>query len=169
MPSAARKTNVLSWPSKLLDVSEVQRWISDTLPGQPKVIGPTKIDHVKTWGVIGRFSIQNSQNEYEVVFKASHLSLFTYGPLVDDLLWQHCPKYVPQTLAWEEWPDRAWSIFLPFTGQTVSSINDVEPMMMMARTLAEIQTTVASLPNPPFTNANYRWRRVESALGNFLQ
>ena len=135
-----------TWPDGLTDVLAVTQWISETLPGNPTVSGPSRIYQVKKWGIVAQFDLRISSNVESVVFKASHLSMFTYCPLVDAMLWRRCPKHVPEILAYETWADRAWYLYRPFTARLVSSICGGGPIEEIARAFAEIQGIVAAQP-----------------------
>jgi len=131
-------------------VEAVKDWICKALPGQPKVIGPTQIYQVKEWSIVAKFSAIISDRSQEVVFKACHLSLFIYSPLVYELIWRHCPDHTPEILTHEVWKDKVWYLFRPFSGQVISSIEDGGPIAEVARVFAEIQCALTDLPPSAF-------------------
>lgn len=143
----------INWPFELINEEEVRLWISKVLAVKTTVEGPIIIDQVKPWGVVARFNIQNIKScNQEIVFKASHLPLFNYGPFVDKLLMEYCSEYVPEMLTWEAWPDKTWILFRPFSGQLVSSIPGIEPIIKIAESFANIQTIIASVPAAKLKN-----------------
>lgn len=138
---------ISSWPANLLSVQAVRAWIATSLPEVVNVEGPTKIEQVKSWGVVARFRVQPKEdNEQEVIFKASHLSLFTYGPDVDQLLMRHCPDHVPELRFSQQWQDKAWMLYRPFSAPRVSAQLSVEALCYIATTFAQMQTRIATVP-----------------------
>lgn len=137
-----------SWPAALLDAAEVRGWIAHVLPRQPRVRGPLVVYQAKEWGVTARFAVdsEGAGATQEVVFKASLLPLFRAAPYVESLLARHCPGAVPDLLGWERRGPGAWMLYAPFAGVSVSVMPDLEPLLVMARTLAAIQSTLAALP-----------------------
>jgi len=134
------------WPDDLINVEDVRSWISKVLTENTTVKGPTKIDQVKPWGVVARFNIQNTKyGKQEIVFKASQLPLFNYGPFVDKLLMENCSESVPEMLAWQAWQDKTWILFKPFSAQLASSISGIEPIIKIAQSFAHIQTIIAGV------------------------
>ena len=143
MTTVPNQVDELRWPDHLVDASNVRAWISSVLPGHPRVDGPTKVLHVKTWGVIARFAIRTSnarpvassttdtplipttrtERAGDVVFKASYISLFAHTPFAYELLGRCCPNDVPQLLAWDAGPGRMWTLFRLFEGVRVRETN----------------------------------------------
>lgn len=137
----------LIWPDDLLDEAQVRSWIATTVPAVSTVAGPIKIEQVKSWGVVARFTVRfNDHREQEVVFKASHLPLFTYGPVVDQLLMRYCPDYAPELLGWQQWDERAWMLYRPFSAPRVSTQMSAERLSQIATTFAYLQTRIAEAP-----------------------
>jgi hypothetical protein len=147
----------LAWPDHLVSVEEAQRWISSVLPEQPDVVGPIAVHRVKAWGVTARFLVRSTSagqcrpgleggNETEVVFKASLLRLFRTAPRIHRLLARRRLGVVPDLIASEERDDGAWMLFRPFEGTRVASLKRLEPLLDIARCIARVQVTVASLP-----------------------
>ncbi len=135
------------WPVELIDEEEVRNWISNVLVNHTTVEGPASIDRLKPRGIVARFNIQNIKyGKQEIVFKASHLPLFTYGPFVDKLLMEYCPDSVPEMLEWQAWPDKTWIIFRPFSAQLTSTMPGLEPIIKIAQSFAQIQTIIAGIP-----------------------
>lgn len=143
----------LEWPNDQINAEEVRIWISNILAEETIVEGPASIDQVKPWGVVARFKIQNIKfGKQEVIFKASQLPLFNYGPFVDKLLMEFCPESVPEMLAWQAWPEKTWILFRPFSAPQASSIPGIEPIIKIAESFAYIQTTLAGVPAAKFEN-----------------
>ncbi len=140
-----------AWPDDLLSAARARHWIRSALPGRPAVAGPTWVHRAKPWGVTARFAVRaaggvGGTEPAEVVFKATHLSLFAGAPRVYALLARHVPEAVPELLAWERSGDRAWMLFRPFADPTVEATGGLEPLLALARTLARVQVAVATLP-----------------------
>lgn len=141
-----------SWPANLLSVQAVRSWIATRLPEVVSVEGPTKIEQVKSWGVAARFRVQfKATGEQEVIFKASHSPLYTYGPHVDQLLMHYCPDQVPELLGWQTWPDKAWMLYRPFAAPHVSAHFSIAALCQIAKTMAQIQIRIAEAPLSAFT------------------
>jgi hypothetical protein len=138
----------LAWPSAPLpSADEAALWISRTLPGQPSVEGPLRVEHVKGWGVVARFRVARAETGgQEVIFKASHLPLFTHAPRIDEMLMRCCPGDTPQLLAAQSWGDHVWSLYQPFAGTLVTALKSVDAIGQLAEQFARIQVRVADLP-----------------------
>jgi hypothetical protein len=141
------------WPEALVGAAEVRRWIAAVLPGQPEVVGPIQVMQAKEWGVTASFTAVvaaasgRAAHGREVIFKAGALPLFAGAPRIAEMLSHCCPGLVPHVLAWEERGRQTWTLFAPFEGTLVAALHALEPLLTMARTLARIQTAVATLPN----------------------
>lgn len=143
---------ISSWPSNLLSEQAVRSWIATNLPEVVSVEGPTKIEQVKSWGVAARFRVQfQTTAEQDVIFKASHSPIYTYGPDVDQLLMRYCPDQVPELLAWQAWPDKAWMLYRPFAAPHVSAQLSIEALCQIAMTMAQIQIRITEAPLSAFT------------------
>lgn len=190
MTTISSQADELCWPDHLVDASDVRAWISSVLPGHPAVTGPTKVLHVKEWGVIARFALSTSeahpspafvtntslvsttQTEHgeEVVFKASYISLFAHTPFVYELLGRCCAGSVPRLLAWDAEPGRMWTLFRPFEGVRVREINRLEPLLKVARTMVRIQVAVAAAPASEKTQiARLPVSRIPALFDEILQ
>jgi hypothetical protein len=137
------------WPEALLASEAVRTWIASALPGQPRVVGPLLVHQAKAWGVTASFVAAGSTPERsrEVVFKASLLPLFARAPHIYALLTERCPGTTPELLAWTSpHPGQTWSLFSPFEGETIEEEHTLDALLAMARTLADIQSTFARLP-----------------------
>lgn len=153
------------WTKHLLDESAVRDWISAVLPGHPNVTGPITVYNAKDWGVTARFAIDITDGQdycsdsrlpvsdqvmyqpNEVVFKACLLPLFSDAPLTYELLSRYCAINVPELLAWEKQQGGTWVLFCPFQGETVKSVENLQPLLELARTMARIQVAIAELPS----------------------
>lgn len=138
-----------TWPTDLADVAEVRAWIAHALPRHPHVAGPLNVSRTKEWGVTAHFSATPDSGgpAQEVVFKANIQPLFRAAPHIESLLSRHSPGAVPEVLAWERrGDDGVWTLYSPFNGVSVSAMEDLEPLLGMARALAAIQSAIAALP-----------------------
>lgn len=170
---SAEMDDEVTWPDDLLDAREVRAWIASALPGKPTVTGPELVYQAKEWGVTARFTViwprsrKSAHNQGQrvrpsgplsvprpfmagtpnhVIFKASLLPLFAQAPHVYALLTRHCPYAAPDLLAWTPVDGGAWMLFAPFSGVSLSALPGLEPLLDMARALADIQATIADLP-----------------------
>lgn len=136
------------WPAELADAAEVRAWIAHALPRHPHVSGPLEVSRTKEWSVTAWFSATPEAGgpAQDVVFKANTQPLFRDAPYVESLLSRHCPGAVPKVLAWERRSHGTWTLYTPFTGVCVAAMEETEPLLGMARTLASIQSTIAALP-----------------------
>jgi hypothetical protein len=163
-----------AWPSRLLSVVHVRRWIAATLSpshGRVAVAGPVEVYSRKgnPWNVTARFAVRaRTGPEEAVVFKAVLLPPYFYLPRVERLLMRACPEHVPELVAAEvldeptfadprprsRWaPEvirtqrgRLYALYRPFTGIPVSKSERPEDVVELARTLARIQVAVAAQP-----------------------
>ncbi len=135
-----------SWPEDRLPLAKIKDWIKANLPGQPQVDGPTHIYGIKDWGVTACFSVGNSSNVENVVFKSPLLPLSFPCGIVYELLSNHCSGAVPNLLARTELEGCRWLLFRPFQGERIQNLNSVEALCDLARAYADIQTTIADLP-----------------------
>ena len=135
----------LRWPEERLPVEVVRDWISAALPGALPVEGPIRLYGGKEWGVTARFHTHTGTGVQAVVFKSCFLPRFRPGPLFE-LLSRCCPGRVPELLAWREQEGRTDALFRPFVGRTVLETGKLEPLLEMARSLAQIQAQVTAAP-----------------------
>jgi hypothetical protein len=163
-----------AWPSRLLSVVHVRRWIAATLSpshGRVAVAGPVEVYSRKgnPWNVTARFAVRaRTGPEEAVVFKAVLLPPYFYLPRVERLLMRACPEHVPELVAAEvldeptfadprprsRWAPvvirtqrgRLYALYRPFTGIPVSKSERPEDVVELARTLARIQVAVAAQP-----------------------
>src|SRR5579859_436093 len=140
------------WPDDLLNAEEIRAWIASALPGNPTIAGPEHVYQSKEWGVTARFAVtwlavaeRRALPPESVVFKASLLPLFAHAPNVYTLLTRHCPGAVPDLLAWTPTGSGAWMLFASFGGVSVDALPGLAPLLDVARTLAGIQATIATL------------------------
>lgn len=139
------------WPIHLVDEEEVRAWIASTLPDVSAVEGPIKIEQVKSWGVVARFRVLSQGGDaQEVIFKASHLPLFTYGPVVDQRLMRYCPEHVPVLLGSQRWADKAWMLYQPFAGTRVSAQLSEATLCQIAVTFTQVQSRITQAPTSDF-------------------
>ena len=139
----------VTWPDELLDVAAVRAWIGEVLPGRPEANGPTAVYKRRSWGVTARFAVGADPAPTlpgEVIFKATHLSRFAHAPRLYALLARHVPAHSPDLLAWRETDDGGWMLFRPFEGHTLDQLRGTDPLIDLARTIAHVQTTLATLP-----------------------
>jgi hypothetical protein len=135
-----------AWPDALLDPVTVRAWIAAVLPETGNVNGPTSIHQAKEWGVTASFVVSGPFGEREVIFKAELLRLFAGAARTAELLSRVCRGAVPELLVWEPWGEGFWSLFAAFDGRPVEEVCSLEMLSAMARTLAQIQLAVATLP-----------------------
>lgn len=128
------------WPSERFDLNELRAWVRGTLPGRPKVKGPTIVHRSNAWGVTARFTA----DDQEVVFKAGFLPVAFPGASVYELVERCARGLVPEVLAAVEEPGRRWMLFRVFVGETVGSLGDLAALADVGRTMARIQTAVAA-------------------------
>ena len=133
-----------SWRDDLLNQEGAREWIAAVLPEITQVVGPVYVHQAKEWGITASFLVTDQIGEHEVIFKAQWLRLFAGAAKIAELLGRFCPGKVPHLLAWEPHGDGAWSLFAAFEGQPIDTLGE---LCEAARTLAEIQTTVAALPD----------------------
>lgn len=152
-PTDDDTTGEHEWPSHAVNSVEVQAWIASALPNQPRVLGPVEVLQSKEWGVTARFVAVTSDlsspsyaSAEEVVFKADWLRLFAQAPAIYTLLTRYCQGNVPDLLAAARRDDVTWTLFRAFDGPTVESLRQPEPLLNLARTLAQIQATIADAP-----------------------
>jgi hypothetical protein len=137
-----------AWPEALVAAGAVRSWIASALPGRPQVVGPILIHMAKAWGVTASFALMGVGPAREVVFKACLLPRFATSavriyPLLDRL----CPGAVPHVLATQAQPDGAsWLLFDAFDGRPVAETDEIDALLALARTLAQIQVAVADAP-----------------------
>jgi hypothetical protein len=132
-----------AWHDDLVDKRAAREWIAAVLPETTQVVGPVYVHQAKEWGITASFLVSDLSGEREVIFKAQWLRLFASAAKIAELLDRACPGRVPQLLAWEPREDGAWSLFAAFEGQPIHALGE---LCEAARTLAEIQATVAALP-----------------------
>jgi hypothetical protein len=163
-----------AWPSRLLSVVHVRRWIATALRpshGRVAVAGPVEVYSRKgnPWSVTARFAVRaRTGPETAVVFKAVLLPRSFYLPRVERLLMRVCPEHVPELLVAEvldepTFPDprprarwapevvrtqrgRLYALYRPFAGVPVYQSERPEAVVELARTLARIQVAVAARP-----------------------
>lgn len=132
------------WP-RYQSQQEVRNWIASVLPTVVEVEGPTQLYGTKGWGVTARFETRSCDQSRYVIYKSCNSSLFSPGPLYASLS-RCCPGLVPELLAWRQVNYRADALFRPFMGRTVAEMGELQPLLEMARSLAQIQARVASQP-----------------------
>lgn len=141
------ENQLLEWPEQQLPVQTVRQWISANLLGQPVISEPAIIYRVNEWGVTARFTAQTDYYSEDFVFKANFLPLSLPAATNYVLSAKHCVGVVPDLVAYVEEPDNRKLLFRPFYGQEVSKISSLSAYCAMARTMAQIQNTVAALDN----------------------
>ena len=178
---ARTRTALPDWPAERVDVGEVRDWISSALPGHPRVTDPIVVYQVKVWGVTACFGIiwarspdqrapsDESNLDREVVFKAPLLPIFRAAPRIHRLLQRHCSGAVPELLTWAERPEGTWMLFRPFRGSPLASLDGLEPLLNLARSMARIQAAVAALPDSETQELpRFRLHRIPEAFDAVL-
>lgn len=162
-------TNSLQWPEELWPVADVLVWLMTTADSL-HVEGPVQLHNVKKWGVTAEFSCDHEP----VIFKGCKLPLFAKRTQTELLLARGCADFVPELLACRTLPHgETWTLHRAFRGIDVEQTGKFENVLAMARTLAEIQVTVAKLPRSakaalPYTSVkkipemfDYMVKRIE--------
>lgn len=142
----------LNWPDTLPAATEAAAWLAQALPGQPRVSGPHQILRAKPWGVVATFEVQAAQAPAEsLVFKASHLPLFTHSPRIDQLLMRHSPGDTPQLVAAHSAPSHCWSAYRHFSGTALEDLGSLAALAALAEQFGRVQARMAACPAEAFT------------------
>ncbi len=141
--------NEQQWPSHLPDADKAREWITSVLPGHPAVVGPTAIyaayDSPPDVRVTARFQVTGQQARplLDVVFRANYFLLLASSARVHAFLSRHCRSVVPEVLAWQEVEGGSYLLYRAFEGEIVEKTRSLDALIETARTLAQIQATVA--------------------------
>ena len=144
--------NEQQWPSHLPDTDKAREWITSVLPEQPDVIGPTVIyaayNAPPDVRVTARFQVVGQQTHPlpDVVFRANAFPLLASSARVHAFLARHCKGVVPEVLAWQEVDGGSYLLYRAFEGEIVEKMRSLDALVATARTLAQIQATVAIAP-----------------------
>ena len=101
------------WPEARVPAEEVRCWISEALPGRPRVDGPVRVFAAAPWGVTARFDTGSRAAQGRasaVVFKASFVARGISSPEISDMLSRVGCVHVPEVLAKAAGTDRAWPV-----------------------------------------------------------
>jgi hypothetical protein len=136
------------WPSQWIPLPLVESWVRaelgvDTV-GFAEVLGrkwyPVGDDR-KWWNLTARFRA----NDQDVVFKATARGLFPQSIAVQRLVARSLPGRTPKVLAHQETDGQVWFLHEWVEGRTLRQQASVGELGSVARALAEVQVTAASL------------------------
>ncbi len=136
------------WPSQWIPLRAVEGWVRAELGvgevGFAEVLGRKwyPVDGGRRWwNLTARFRADG----LDVVFKATAQGLFPQSISVQQLVARSFPGRTPKVLAHREADDQVWFLHEWVEGRTLRQQASVDELASVARALADLQVTAASL------------------------